>query len=53
MIRTGAVFAKKNSYLVAFAFDTVAFDTVDLHLLSFRILEPYLSNDILTLMALS
>ena len=41
MLCTGATFAKKNS-----------FNTVGPHLLTFRILEPYLSKDILTLMVL-
>ena len=40
---TGATFVKKNSCLVA---RIVSFDTVDLHLLTFRILEPYPSKDI-------
>ena len=44
----GATFAKKNSCLVA---RTVPFDTVGLPLLTFGILEPYPSEDILTLMA--
>ena len=45
----GATFVKKNSCLVA---KIVSFVTVGLHLLTFRILEPYLSKDIRTLMAL-
>ena len=49
MLCTGATFVKKNSCLVA---RIVSFDTVGLHLLTFRILEPYPSKDILTLMAL-
>ena len=49
MLCTGATFVKKNSCLVA---RIVSFDTVGLHLLTFRILESYLSKDILTLMAL-
>ena len=42
-------FVKKNSCLVA---RIVSFDAVGLHLLTFRILEPYPSKDILTLMVL-
>ena len=49
MVRTGATFVKKNSCLVA---RMVSFDTVGLNLLTSRILEPYPSKDILTLMAL-
>ena len=49
MLCTGATFVKKNSCLVA---RIVSFDTVGLHLLIFRILEPYPSKNILTLMAL-
>ena len=49
MLCTGATFVKKNSCLVA---RIVSFDTVGLHLLTFRILEPYPSKDILTLMVL-
>ena len=49
MFCTGATFVKKNSCLVA---RIISFDTVGLHLLTFRILEPYPSKDILTLMAL-
>ena len=45
----GATFVKKNSCLVA---KIVSFVTVGLHRLTFRILEPYLSKDIRTLMAL-
>ena len=45
----GAIFVKKNSYLVA---RMVSFDIVGLHLLTFRILEPYPSKNFLTLMAL-
>ena len=45
---TGSTFVQKNSCLFA---RIVSFDTVDLHLLTFRILEPYPSKDILTLMA--
>ena len=37
MLCTGPAFVKKNSCLVA---RTVSFDTVGLHLLTFRILEP-------------
>ena len=44
-----ATFVKKNSCLVA---RIVSFETVALHLLTFRILEPYLSKDTLTLMVL-
>ena len=40
---TGASFAKKKSYLVA---GIVSFDTAGLHLLTFRVLEPYPSKDI-------
>ena len=40
---TGATFVKKSSCLVA---RIVPFDTVGLHLLTFRILEPYPSKDI-------
>ena len=40
---TGATFVKKNSCLVA---RIVSFDTAGLHLLTFRILEPYPSKDI-------
>ena len=43
MLCTGATFVKKNSYLVA---RIVSFDTTGLHLLTFCILEPYLSKDI-------
>ena len=43
MLCTGATFVRKNSCLVA---RIVTFDTVGLHLLTFRILEPYLSKDI-------
>ena len=50
MLCTGATFVKKNSCLVA---RIVSFDTVGLHLLTFRILEPYPSKEILTLMTLS
>ena len=46
---TGATFVKKISCSVA---RIVSFDTVVLHLLTFRFLEPYLSKDILTLMTL-
>ena len=45
MLCTGATFVKKNSVA---SFN----DTVGLHLLTFRILEPYPSKNILTLMAL-
>ena len=40
---TGATFAKKNSCVVA---RIISFDTAGLHLLTFRILEPYPSKDI-------
>ena len=43
MLCTGATFLKKNSCFVA---RIVPFDTVGLHLLTFRILEPYPSKDI-------
>ena len=43
MLCTGATFVRKNSCLVA---RIVTFHTVGLHLLTFRILEPYLSKDI-------
>ena len=43
MLCTGATFVKKSSCLVA---RVVPIDTVGLHLLTFRILEPYLSKDI-------
>ena len=43
MLCTGATFVKKNSCFVA---RIVSFDTVGLHLLTFRILEPYSSKDI-------
>ena len=46
---TGTTFVKKNSCLVA---RIVPFDTAGLHLLTFHILEPYPSKDILTLMVL-
>ena len=47
---TGATFAKKkNSCLVA---RIASFDIVGLHLLTFRILEPYPYKDILILTAL-
>ena len=36
-------FVKKNSYLIA---RIVSFNTLSLHLLTFRILEPYPSRDI-------
>ena len=50
MLFTWAIFVKKNSGLVA---RIVSFDTVGVHLLTFRILKPYPSKDILTLIALS
>ena len=43
MLCTGATFVKKNSCLVA---RIVSFDTAGLHLLTFRILEPYQPKDI-------
>ena len=43
MLCTGANFAKKNSCLVA---RIVPYYIAGLHLLTFHILEPYLSNDI-------
>ena len=43
MLWTGATFVKKNSCLVA---TTVSFDIAGLHLLTFRILEPYRLKDI-------
>ena len=49
MLCVWAIFVKKNSYLVA---RIVSFDTVGLHLLTFRILESHPSKDILTLMTL-
>ena len=49
MICMGATFVNNNSCL----FDRiVSIDTVGLHILTFRILEPYPSKDILTLMVL-
>ena len=49
MLCTEASFVKKNSCLVA---RIASFDNVGLHLLTFHILEPYPSKDILTSMAL-
>ena len=43
MLCTGATFVKNNSCLVA---RIVPFDTVGLHLLTFRVLEPYPSKDV-------
>ena len=43
MLCMGATFVKKNSCLVA---RVVSFDTVGLYLLTFGMLEPYLSKDI-------
>ena len=40
---TGATFVKQIPCLVA---EIVSFDTVDLHLLTLRILDPYASKDI-------
>ena len=48
MLCTGATLVKKDSCLVV---RLVSFDTVGLHLFTFRILEPYPSKDILALMA--
>ena len=42
MLCTGAAFVKKSSCLVA---RIVLSDTAGLHLLTFRILEPYPSKD--------
>ena len=42
MYCAGTTFVKKNFCLVA---RIVSFDTVDLHLFTFRILEPYPSKD--------
>ena len=47
MVSMGVTFVKKS--LVA---RIVSFNTGGLHLLTFRILEPHPSKDILTLMAL-
>ena len=47
MFCTGATFVKKNSCLVT---RIVSFDNVGLHPLTFCILEPYPSKDILALM---
>ena len=49
MLCTGVTFAKKNSCVAS---RVVSFDTVALHLLTFRILEPYRFKEILTLIAL-
>ena len=38
MLCTGVTFVRKTSYLVA---KIVSYDTAGLHLLTFRILEPY------------
>ena len=43
MLCTGAGFVMKNFFIAA---RTVLFDTADLHLLTFRILEPYPSKGI-------
>ena len=43
MLCTGATFVKKNSCLVV---RIVSFDTAGLHLITFRILEPYPFKDI-------
>ena len=45
----GGYFSKENSCLVV---RIVSLDTAGLHLLTFRILEPYPPKDILTLVAL-
>ena len=49
MLNTRATFVKKNSCLVA---RIVSFNTVGQYLLIFRVLEPYPSKNILTLMEL-
>ena len=49
MLCMGATFVKKSSCLVT---RIVLFDTAGLDLLTFRILEPYPSKDILTLMVI-
>ena len=43
MLCTGATFVTRNSCVAA---RIVSFDTAGLHLLTSRILEPYLSKDI-------
>ena len=43
MLCTWTTFVKINSFLVA---RVVSFDSAGLHLLTFRILEPYSSKDI-------
>ena len=43
LLSMGATFVKKNSCLVA---RIVSFDTADLHVPTFRILEPYPFKDI-------
>ena len=43
MLRTGAIFEKKNFCLVAII---DSFDTAGLHVLTFRIIETYPSKDI-------
>ena len=50
ILSTGAIFVTKNPYLVA---RIIPFDILGLHLLTFRVLEPCSSKDILTLIALS
>ena len=50
MLCMGAIFVTKISFLVA---RIVSFNIVGLHLLTFRVLEPYPFKDIVTLMALS
>ena len=42
MLYTGTTIVRRNSCLVA---RIVSFDTAGLHLLTFRILEPYPSKD--------
>ena len=49
MLSAGTTFVKKYSCIVG---RIVSFVTVGLHLLTFCILEPYPSKDILTLIAL-
>ena len=43
MLCTGATFVKINFSQVA---RIISFDTAGLHLLAFRVLDPYLSKDI-------
>ena len=49
MLCTGDTIVKKNSCLVS---RIVSFDTLGLHLLTFRILKPYRFKDISILIAL-